>query len=294
MNYQATRQRYIESVDEALSCYLKRQDIPALLQKSMAYSIFAGGKRLRPCLALAVCEMLKGDAEAALPFACAIEMIHTYSLIHDDLPAMDNDDLRRGKPTNHKVFGEGQAILAGDGLLSYAAEILLEETASGKDPGFAQAALAIAKGAGVGGMVAGQCLDLENEGGKRVDETLLLAIHRGKTAALIRASVEAGAYCAHADKGALENLQAFAEQYGMLFQITDDILDVTGEGALLGKTTGKDANAGKLSFPAVYGLEGAQQYAARAAQKAQRALLPFGEKAGYLNTLVGDTVSRKA
>ncbi|MDL2258545.1 polyprenyl synthetase family protein [Eubacteriales bacterium OttesenSCG-928-K08] len=293
MIYLEQQTQYIQHITNALEGYLNDETIPALQAESMRYSLFAGGKRLRPCLTLASCQMLGGTLEQALPFACALEMIHTYSLIHDDLPAMDNDDLRRGRPTNHKVYGEAQAILAGDGLLSIAFEVMLSEAVENGQEAV-RAASAVARGAGVRGMVAGQCLDIQNEGKHEPDEKMLHNIHRGKTAALIIAAVEAGGLCAGANAAELKALQTFGEQYGLLFQITDDLLDVIGEEENMGKTLGKDAKTGKLTFPAVYGLEGAQLRAKQAAKAALLALEPFGVKAWYLKELVNSTISRRS
>lgn len=293
MTFSEQQSRYVAVIEPALQAYLKEKEIPGLLQESMSYSVFAGGKRLRPCLMLAACEMLGGLVEDALPFACAMEFIHTYSLIHDDLPGMDNDDYRRGRPTSHKVFGEGQAILAGDGLLSYAVEIMLETAVRSKKAGHLHAAMAIASGAGARGMVAGQCLDLQQEGKRVPDETMLHKIHRGKTAAMLVAAVLAGAYCADAQECEVAALREFGEQYGLLFQITDDILDVTGSAEDLGKSTGKDEREGKLTFPFVYGLPGAQERADMAAQVAIAALRPFGKNAQYFHSLVEYTLTRR-
>ncbi len=293
MTFSEQQSRYIAVIEPALQAYLKENEIPALLQESMSYSVFAGGKRLRPCLTLAACEMLDGRVADALPYACALEFIHTYSLIHDDLPGMDNDDYRRGRPTSHKVFGEGQAILAGDGLLSYAVEIMLETAVSSKKTGHLQAAMAIANGAGARGMVAGQCLDLQQEGKRVPDEAMLHRIHRGKTAAMLVAAVLVGAYCADAQECEIAALREFGEQYGLLFQITDDILDVTGSAEDLGKSTGKDEREGKLTFPFVYGLSGAQARADIAAQAAIAVLRPFGKNAQYFHSLVEYTLTRR-
>lgn len=294
MSFLEQQKQYAALVDEALSVYLAAEDIPKQLIESMSYSVFAGGKRLRPAITLAVCEMLNGSMEDTMPFACALEMIHTYSLIHDDLPAMDNDDYRRGKLTNHKVFGEGQAVLAGDALLSYAFESMLKIIARRPELKFALAAQAVATGAGVRGMVAGQSLDLQNEGGGRMDEDTLLSIHRGKTSAMLLAAVEAGAHCAGAGEETLAYLREFGAHYGLLFQITDDILDITGDEGSMGKTLGKDEKTGKLTFPAVYGLDGAIVKAEEAAAKAHAALYPLGERAWFLKELVSYTLTRKS
>lgn len=293
MTFQEHHAAYTALVEAALRGYFT-SEIPELLRESMGYSLFAGGKRLRPCMALAACAMLGGHSEDAMPFACALEMIHTYSLIHDDLPAMDNDDLRRGKPTNHKVFGEGQAILAGDGLLSYAMEIMLDKLINSPTPQYIRAAQAVSHGAGIFGMVHGQCLDLQLEGRGQVDEALLHTIHKGKTAAMLKASVLAGAHCANTGAAQLAGLHAFGTAYGLLFQITDDILDVEGHEQALGKTIGKDAYAGKLTFPSIYGLDGARAHAEAAANDAIRALQIFGDSAEYFQLLVTYTVTRKS
>ncbi len=293
MTFSEQQGQYIGLVEPALKSYLQTEGIPDLLRRSMLYSVLAGGKRLRPCMTLAAAELNGGSVEDALPFACALELIHTYSLIHDDLPAMDNDDFRRGRPTNHKVFGEGHAILAGDGLLSLAFEIMLDTAVQQENLGIIRAASAIAKGSGVCGMVAGQSLDLQQEGKRVPDKALLNEIHRGKTAAMLIASVEAGAYCANADDWAVKALREFGGQYGLLFQITDDILDVTGNPEELGKSTGKDEREGKLTFPCLYGLEGAKKQAGLAADAAAEALRPFGEKAWFFKSLIEYTLTRR-
>ena len=290
--YQTAQKHYENVVNEALQMYLSKGGIVEPLLSSMHYGVFAGGKRLRPALTLATCEMLHGDIRRALPFACGVEMIHAYSLIHDDLPAMDNDILRRGKPTNHIVYGEGQAILAGDGLLSYAFEIMLDACAKYKEPHIINAALAVARGAGVFGMVAGQCLDLENEGSHRPSTETLHAIHQGKTAAMIQAAVEAGAYTANANEAQRNAFSLFGKKYGLLFQITDDILDETGDEKNFGKSIGKDKRAGKLTFVTVYGLEEAKRSARRAADEAREALAFFGQDASYFNALIDRTLTR--
>ncbi len=284
---------YIERIDQALANYLEEQRIPEHLKKSMSYSLFAGGKRLRPCILLATNELLGGREDFAMPFACALEMIHTYSLIHDDLPSMDNDELRRGKPTNHIIFGEGQAVLAGDGLLSFAFEIMLSSLLSCNRPNFVKAAYTISRAAGVTGMVAGQCLDLLNEGQNNTDEALLLSIHKAKTSAMIQAASLAGALCANSTEDIAKAMESFGAQLGLLFQITDDILDVIGETTTLGKTIGKDAKAGKLTFPSVYGIDGASLCAKQAADAALSELSPFGKDAWFLQTLVEFILNRK-
>lgn len=292
----SAKEAYRARVEAALHACMRRPGIHGALQKAMAYSLEAGGKRLRPCMLLAACDLCGGDTEAAMPLACALEMIHSYSLIHDDLPCMDDDDFRRGRPSNHKVFGEGMAVLAGDGLLSYAFELIMEACIQhgARLPGYARAAHAIANGAGIWGMVGGQSADLENEKRAQWDEESLLYIHSRKTGALLRAAVLAGVYAADADAAACAAMEAFAVQYGLLFQITDDILDAEGDAALLGKSVGKDERAGKLTYVSFYGLEKAKTLAAEAAAQARAALVPLGEKAAYFHELLDTTLGRKS
>jgi geranylgeranyl diphosphate synthase type II len=224
---------------------------PTSLHRAMRYSLLAGGKRLRPVLVLAAGEAFGARADALLPIACAMEMIHTYSLIHDDLPAMDNDDLRRGRPTSHKVFGEAMAILAGDALLTHAF-LTLARHVPASSAGQVIAAVAEAAGAGRG-MVAGQASDIEHEG-QPVTPAALEAIHLGKTAALLRASVLAGGIVGGASERDVEHLATYGDRIGLAFQIADDILDVTASAEALGKTPGKDLAVGKATYPALYGL----------------------------------------
>lgn len=289
-------QAYQQMTDAALLRYMDVPEMPARLRESMLYSLMAGGKRLRPCLALACCEMLSGELQRALPLACALEMIHCYSLIHDDLPCMDNDDYRRGKPTNHRVFGEGHAILAGDGLLSYAFEIMLDAALDfSYDPGYMAGARSVARGAGVFGMVAGQSADLLHENDPIANADTLVYIHTRKTGALIRASLLAGACAAgHLSGREFEAVAEFGEHYGLLFQITDDILDVEGDSSVLGKSIGKDAEQHKLTYPALYGISVARAMAEETAKTAKASLQPFGEDAAYFLSLVDYTHSRRA
>lgn len=256
---------------------------PQLLTEAMHYSVMAGGKRLRGCLLLAVCEMLGGKIEDALDFACAMEMIHAYSLIHDDLPGMDNDVLRRGKPTNHVVYGVGQAILAGDGLLNYAFEVMLErafEAESEKQTKLLMAIKEIAAAAGVKGMIAGQCADLYAEKRDDVGSELLTYIHEGKTMNMIRGAILAGARIAGSDENAVSAFAEYGYSFGILFQVTDDILDVTAD-EQFGKSKGKDVEEGKLTAVSVYGLEGAKKMAEQLKKNAIDALSVFGAEADY-------------
>lgn len=237
-----------EVINRALDRYLPDENKePKSLHQAMRYSVFAGGKRLRPILAIASFEAVGGRGKTILPVACALELIHTYSLIHDDLPCMDNDDLRRGKPTLHKVYGDGMAVLAGDALHALAFELLLRA----KNP---QVVLEVAKAIGTEGMIGGQVKDLEAEG-KKVSLKKVEYIHTHKTGKLLRASVRAGAILGGADKAALSALSGYGEKFGLAFQIVDDILDVVGKEEVIGKKKGSDKANSKATYPAVIGLE---------------------------------------
>lgn len=261
--------------------------------ESMCYSLLAGGKRLRPVMLLETVEMLGGSVEEAMIPACAIEMIHTYSLIHDDLPGMDNDTLRRGLPANHIVYGVGQAILAGDGLLTHAFQIMAENALNYPEHIIRHvwAIREIASGAGVNGMIQGQSLDLlcEKEGGGPNELEL---IHLGKTAAMFRAAMRAGGRIAGADDGELFALTEFARNFGLLFQYVDDILDVTASTAEMGKSSGKDAKSGKLTAVTLYGLDGAQERCKVLYEDAVAALRAFGEKGLYFKQAVEEVVEK--
>jgi geranylgeranyl diphosphate synthase type II len=271
-------------VDAALPGCLPQVGTPAaIVREAAVYSLSAGGKRIRPCLTFAAGRLLGATDAILLPFACAMEMIHTYSLIHDDLPAMDNDDFRRGRPTCHKVYGEGMAILAGDALLTEAFGLMTREgTRFGVSPAATVAAIGeMAEAAGVGGMVGGQAADLQAEG-KGVDLAAVEFIHRHKTGALLRASVTVGAILGGADSGQYEALATYGRKVGLAFQITDDILDEEGSAETLGKTPGKDRESGKATFPAVMGLAASKELAARTLDEAIDALSPFGDRASLL------------
>jgi geranylgeranyl diphosphate synthase, type II len=290
------------AVDAALDRLLPAETTePRSIHTAMRYSVFAGGKRIRPILCLEAARIFepgaqpyasgKPEASAAMHAACAIEFIHTYSLIHDDLPALDNDDLRRGKPTCHKKFGEATAILAGDGLLTLAFQII------GESPTSAERTLAIlqevSSAAGtVNGMVGGQVADLESEG-KRVEPQTLEYIHRSKTAALIRASVSTGAISAGAGIADVARLRRFGETIGWAFQVTDDILDVEESSAALGKTAGKDIAQQKATYPAVFGVAQSHEIAAKLANDAIAQLDSFGERASRLRALAEFLVHRR-
>lgn len=269
-------------------------EIPHLLSESMRYSLLAGGKRLRPAMLMAACEMLGGDVKLALDFACAIEMIHTYSLIHDDLPGMDDDDMRRGRPTNHIVFGVGQAILAGDGLLNMAFEIMLKNAVNaGRDmEKCVSAAGEIACGAGVTGMIAGQCADLYQEGRDDGTEDMLKFIHEGKTMAMFVGAMRAGARLAGADDQSLSAVTEYARAFGLLFQASDDVLDIIADPALFGHSVGKDERDGKLTAVSVLTLEGAQLRVEALLKDAVGALEGFGKEADFFRSLA-DTVAHR-
>ncbi len=268
--------------------------MPWLLANSMHYSLMAGGKRLRPAMLLAAVEMLGGDAGEALDFACAVEMIHTYSLIHDDLPGMDDDTLRRGRPTNHVVFGVGPAILAGDGLLNFAFETMLR--AASAHPQRAAANLAaiceIAHGSGVTGMIAGQAMDLHCERADGGDAGALDYIQRGKTACMFAYPLRAAARLADADAAQLTALSDYGMAFGLLFQATDDLLDVTGSADAMGKTLGKDAASGKLTCVSALGIDGTRARIEREHRAAVDALSIFGARAAFFVQLVDDMVER--
>jgi geranylgeranyl diphosphate synthase type II len=290
--YLAERAR---AVDEALGRFLPPEtEIPETLHKAMRYSVFAGGKRLRPLLVIAGAEAVGGRMDDVLPTACAVELIHTYSLIHDDLPAMDNDDFRRGMPTSHKVFGEAMAILAGDGLLTLAFRLLAENFAAGRDPRALRAVLVeIAEAAGTRGMVGGQAVDIESEG-QQVSPSRLEYIHLHKTAALIRASLRAGAMLCGASPPALQALAAAGSNLGLVFQIVDDILDVEGTTEELGKTAGKDQAQHKATYPALHGLEASRARARTLIAEAEAALAPLGSAADPIRAIAHFILERKA
>jgi geranylgeranyl diphosphate synthase type II len=292
-----------------LSEYLKQQQLlvdaeldrlappdsapPATIHRAMRYSLFAGGKRLRPILCLEAARTVAGSADGSEPAACALEMVHTYSLIHDDLPALDNDDLRRGKPTCHKAFGEAMAILAGDALLTLAFQVLGGMAAvDGERKSRMILELATASGT-PGGMIAGQVEDLEGEG-KKPEAHLLETIHRAKTGALLRASLRLGAIYAGAAGAQYAALSDYGEHIGLAFQIVDDLLDVEESSEALGKTAGKDAAQQKITFPAVYGLKESRRMAERERVLAHEALAGFGECANRLKELADLIVHRRA
>ena len=279
-------------IDRALSRLLPAESVkPTTIHKAMRYSLFAGGKRLRPVLVLATAEACGGTTAAATPAACAVECIHTYSLIHDDLPCMDDDDLRRGRPTNHKVFGEGVAVLAGDALLTVAFEILAKAKPAAR---YNMAALIheLAHASGSRWLVGGQVADLEGEG-RKLSGAELQYIHRCKTAALLTTSIRLGAMSANATPAQLKALTVFGQSVGLAFQIIDDILDVTQPSEKLGKTAGKDLHAQKATYPAVFGLEKSRAEAHKLTTKARTSLKPFGKDGAVLLVLADYLLARE-
>ncbi|PYK37880.1 MAG: farnesyl-diphosphate synthase [Verrucomicrobia bacterium] len=287
--YLKSRQK---TIDRALERYLpKEKTRPPTIHKAMRYSLFAGGKRLRPILCLAAAETCGGKIDNALPLACALECIHTYSLVHDDLPSMDNDDFRRGRPTCHKVFGDGIAVLAGDGLLTIAFEIV----SRAKTPRHYDMSILlreIAMAAGSQKLIAGQVADLEAEG-RKIDMAGLRYIHENKTAAILTTSARLGAMSANADAKKLAAITKFGRALGLAFQIIDDILDVTQTSEKLGKSAGKDAAAKKATYPAVIGLKKSRLEAKRLTRRAHNALSIFDGKAEALHALANYLLERE-
>jgi geranylgeranyl diphosphate synthase, type II len=266
--------------------------LPETIHRAMRYSLFAGGKRIRPILCMEAARAVSDSVEGVAAAACSLELIHTYSLIHDDLPALDNDDYRRGKLTNHKVFGDAMAILAGDALLTLAFQVLAGLDAPHDRKTKLIAELSTAAGT-VGGMIGGQVADLEGEG-KTPNPELLESIHRAKTGALLRASLRMGALYAGATEEQYTALSCYGEHIGLAFQIVDDILDVEESSEALGKTAGKDAAQHKITFPAVYGLDTSHRMAEEECARAHQVLAPFGERAARLHELADMIVHRKS
>ena len=281
-------------VDEALERVLPAEDVlPATVHRAMRYSVLAGGKRLRPILVIAGAEAVGGAAREVLPAACALELIHTYSLIHDDLPAMDDDDYRRGRLTSHKVFGEAVAILAGDALLTLAFKLVAENAALVRDPRVLRDVVAeLADAAGTFGMVGGQVVDIESEG-KTITPATLEYIHLHKTAALIRAALRVGALLAGGAPPAVEAIGDAGRDLGLAFQIVDDILDVEGSLEELGKTAGSDERKQKATYPALHGLEASRRQAKMLIERTKQRLEGFGARAVPLQALADYVVERK-
>lgn len=294
MDIKSYLNRKKDAVDKALdSLVLPAKTFPPLVFEAMRYSLFAGGKRVRPVLAIASAEAIGAKTAGLLPIAGALELIHTYSLIHDDLPAMDDDDFRRGRPTCHKTYGEAIAILAGDGLLNLAFEVLSDRRRLRSVTPMKLLAIIreISTASGVFGMVGGQVVDMESEG-KDVDFATLEYIHTHKTGALIRASVRVGALYARAGKGQLRALTRYGEFVGLAFQIADDILDITGKQEVIGKDVGSDIRKGKKTFPGFYGLEESRRRAVEVVDGAILALKDFDKKADPLRELAKYVINR--
>ncbi len=273
--YLSTRQEQVEAaLDRSLPVIYPEQ-----IYEAMRYSLLAGGKRLRPILCLATCELMGGTIEMAMPTACALEMIHTMSLIHDDLPAMDNDDYRRGKLTNHKVFNEAVAILAGDGLLAYAFEHIAEETKDVPTDRLMKVIARLGRAVGAAGLVGGQVVDLYCEGACDVKIETLNFIHAHKTAALLEASVVSGGIIAGATETDVQRLSRYSQAIGLAFQIVDDVLDITSTQEELGKSVGKDLRAQKATYPSFWGIEESKRQAQQLIEQAKSEVVGFGDRA---------------
>jgi geranylgeranyl diphosphate synthase, type II len=282
-----------EQVESALDASIE-VIYPEKIYEAMRYSLMAGGKRLRPILCLATCELTGGTLDMAMPTACALEMIHTMSLIHDDLPAMDNDDYRRGKLTNHKVYGEDIAILAGDGLLAYAFEYLAVHTKGVAPERLLKVVARLGNAVAATGLVGGQVVDLESEGVTDINIKTLNFIHSHKTGALLEAAVVSGAELSSADDESLERLTQYARNIGLAFQIIDDVLDITATYEELGKTAGKDLTAQKATYPSLWGIDESRRQAQLLIQEAKTAIASFGQKAIPLSAIADYITERKS
>ena len=281
-------------VDVALNEYLPPTDkYPEVIHQAMKYSVLDGGKRLRPILALASCEAVGGDSRVAIPTACAIEFVHAFSLVHDDLPALDNDDLRRGKPTNHKVFGEAIAILTGDALLTLAFETILGQTKGVSAEVVVEVTRRVASATGVGGMITGQVVDILSEG-KKIDAETLNFMHRNKTGALIAVSCVCGALLGGGTPAQIEALSLYGQKIGLAFQIADDILDIEGEEERIGKPVGSDLQKNKSTYPSIFGLERSKELARHAVDEAIEALSDFDDSADPLREIAQFIIEREA
>jgi geranylgeranyl diphosphate synthase type II len=296
MNLKEYFELRVSAVNQTLDQLLPPEDtVPPSIHKAMRYSVFAGGKRFRPILTLAAGEAFGAAVQDLLPTACALELIHTYSLIHDDLPALDNDDLRRGRPTCHRVFGEAMAILAGDALLTRAFKILSDSTNSNISDGQRIRLLNEVSSAAAteNALIGGQVLDIESEG-KQIDASALEQIHNGKTGAMIRVAVRAGAVIAGVDDATLNQLTIYADKMGLAFQIADDLLDITATSEQLGKTPGKDAAVKKATYPAVYGIEASKRLALHLSDGAVEALTNLNANTDMLAALARFVVDRNS
>jgi geranylgeranyl diphosphate synthase type II len=291
MNLKTYLAQRAADVDAAMDAFLpKAKERPATIHAAMRYAVFAGGKRLRPVLCLAATEACGGEVSNALAAACALELMHTYSLVHDDLPAMDDDDLRRGRPTCHKVYGEGMAVLCGDALLTEAF-IVLAKAPTTQRYGLREIIAELAETGSSRKLIGGQVMDLEGEG-RELSKRDLIRIHEAKTAALLTTSLRLGAMAANATPAKLEALTQFGYNLGLAFQVIDDILDVTQSTEMLGKTAGKDDAAGKATYPAIIGLEASRKAAAKFTSAAMTALKPLGKKASRLEEIAAYLLQR--
>lgn len=278
-------------VEQKLDSMVPENNNIPVITEAMRYSLLAGGKRLRPILALMSCELFGGQEGEVLPFACCIEMIHTYSLIHDDLPAMDNDGLRRGKPTNHKVFGEGFAVLAGDALLNHSFETMISIIKKNPKPEYIAVMDIISRASGVSGMIGGQCIDLYYEN-RCIKLDALNSMHQKKTGALIAASLATGAVISGADEGDIKNIMEFGDTIGLAFQVIDDILDVSGSEEKLGKSINKDNEFHKSNFISFYGLDKSRSIAGELIGEAKQKLEKYGSRGHYLLELSDYIIER--
>jgi geranylgeranyl diphosphate synthase type II len=293
MSFKSSLKYRVDYIEKLLKEYMpEEKGYQKTIFEAMNYSLKAGGKRLRPILTLEACRIVGGNEEDAIPFAIAIEMIHTYSLIHDDLPALDNDDLRRGVPTNHKVYGDAMAILAGDGLLNYAFEIMLKSSIGKENPAkYLNAINEIAKSSGVYGMIGGQVVDIESED-KKIEMEKLDFIHLNKTAAIIVGCMRAGAIIGDATEEQLENITKYATNIGLSFQIADDILDITGDESKLGKKVGSDIDNNKSTYPSLIGLEKSKEIANDLINEAKTRISNIKGDTEFLNDLAEYIVAR--
>ncbi|EQF26018.1 polyprenyl synthetase family protein [Clostridioides difficile CD160] len=281
-------------IENVLKEYMpKEEGYQKTVIEAMNYSLSAGGKRLRPILTLEACKIVGGNEEEAIPFAVAIEMIHTYSLIHDDLPALDNDDLRRGRPTNHKVYGEAMGILAGDALLNYAFEVMLSGSINKENPEkYLKAINEIAKGAGIYGMIGGQVVDVESEN-KQIEKEKLDYIHMNKTAAMMVGCMRAGAIIGGANSEQMEEITKYAKNIGLSFQIVDDILDIVGDEAKLGKKVGSDIENHKSTYPSLLGLDKSKEIAYNLIDEAKKSIEKLSDDVDFLKGLAEYIIDRE-
>ncbi|HBG5343863.1 TPA: polyprenyl synthetase family protein [Clostridioides difficile] len=281
-------------IENILKEYMpKEEGYQKTVIEAMNYSLSAGGKRLRPLLTLEACKIVGGNEEDAIPFAVAIEMIHTYSLIHDDLPALDNDDLRRGRPTNHKVYGEAMAILAGDALLNYAFEVMLAGSVNKENPEkYLKAINEIAKGAGIYGMIGGQVVDVESEN-KQIEKEKLDYIHMNKTAAMMVGCMRAGATIGGANSEQMEEITKYAKNIGLSFQIVDDILDIVGDETKLGKKVGSDIENHKSTYPSLLGLDKSKEIAHNLIDEAKKSIEKLSDDVDFLKGLAEYIINRE-